>query len=73
MSKGLKKFLKESIVDKDIQDKLAVADAKVGKVIQEKLGIKVVHGTAVAELMRGIRSQIDSLITGKCHIASVLW
>lgn len=64
LSKGLKNFLKTSIVNKEIQDKLAVADAKVGKVIQDKLGIKVVHGTAVAELMRGIRAQIDSLITG---------
>eukprot|EP00040_Diaphanoeca_grandis_P004311 m.28080 g.28080 ORF g.28080 m.28080 type:complete len:499 (-) comp15859_c0_seq1:172-1668(-) len=64
MEKKLKKFLKSSIVDKDIQDELAVADAKVGKVIQEKLGVKCIHGSAVSELMRGIRSQIDSLITG---------
>lgn len=29
LSKGLKKFIKKSIVDQEIQDELAVADAKV--------------------------------------------
>lgn len=64
MSKALKKFVQTSIVDKGIQDELAVSDAKLGKVIQSKLGVKCIHDSAVAELMRGIRSQIDNLITG---------
>ena len=41
---------------------LAVADTKVGGIIKEKLGINCVHGAAVNELMRGIRSQIDALL-----------
>ena len=36
----------------------------LGKAIQEKLGVTCLHDSSVHELMRGIRSQIDSLITG---------
>ena len=61
---GLKKFLKKNIVDKEVQDELAVSDAKVGKLIQEKLGINCIADSSVAELMRGIRSQIDCLVGG---------
>jgi len=64
ISKGLKKFLKTSIVDKDIQDEIAVSDAKVGAVIKSKLDIACVHNSSVAEMMRGIRSQIENLVTG---------
>jgi nucleolar protein 58 len=64
LSKGLKKFIKSSIVDKGIKEELAVQDAKIGKAIQEKLGVTCLHDSSVFELMRGIRSQIDSLITG---------
>lgn len=64
MSKGLKKFLQNNIVDKGIQDELAVSDAKVGKVIQSKLGVNCISDSAVNELMRGIRSQIDNLVAG---------
>ena len=59
MSKQLKKFLK-----KHCDDKLAVVDAKLGKVIAEKLDLKVVSGTEVLELTRGIRSQLEGLIVG---------
>lgn len=55
--KQLKKFLK-----KHCDDKLAVVDAKLGKVIAEKLGLKVVSGTEIMELTRGIRSQLEGLI-----------
>jgi len=64
MGKQLKKFLKDNIISKEVQDELAVSDAKVGQVIKEKLGIKCVHSAATAELMRGIRSQITGLIAG---------
>ena len=64
LSKGLKKFLQKNIVDKEIQDELAVSDAKVGQVVKEKLGIACVHNSSIAELMRGIRSQVESLIVG---------
>jgi nucleolar protein 58 len=58
MDKDLKKFLKKHAEGSD----LAVADTKVGGMIKEKLGINCVHGAAINELMRGIRSQIDALL-----------
>lgn len=64
LDKSLKKFLKKSIVDQDMKDKLLVSDHKLGGIIKEKVGIKCVYSTAHQELFRGIRSQIESLITG---------
>lgn len=59
LSKGLRKFLQKTIVDKEITDKLAVADAKLGGLIKSKLGINCVHDqAAINELMRGIRQQV---------------
>ncbi|KAK4877296.1 hypothetical protein RN001_009802 [Aquatica leii] len=63
VSKSLKKALKR-IVDKDVQDQLLVADAKLGNAIKDKLSLQCVSNTAVQELMRCIRSQSDSLIAG---------
>jgi len=63
VSSSLKKFLRKEIVDKGLQDKLAIADAKLGGSIKDKLGIPCVHDPSVMELMRGIRSQMESLIT----------
>ena len=63
MGKGLKKVLKK-VFSSDVQDSLAVADAKLGGVIKEKLNISCVHTSAVDELFRGIRSQMSNLITG---------
>jgi nucleolar protein 58 len=63
VSKSLKKVLKK-YVDKEVQDKLLVADAKLGSAIKDKLSLQCLSNTAVQELMRCIRSQLDSLITG---------
>jgi len=63
MSKSLKKLLKK-VASSEIHEQLAVADAKVGNMIQEKFDISCVTSTAVNELLRGIRTQMDSLITG---------
>jgi nucleolar protein 58 len=51
----LKKFLTKNIVKKELKDKLAVADSKLGGAIKEKLEIKCINDTSVMELMRGIR------------------
>ncbi|CAN8260395.1 unnamed protein product [Cochlearia groenlandica] len=59
-SKGLRKFLKANCEG----ETLAVADSKLGNVIKEKLKIDCVHNTAVMELLRGVRSQFEELITG---------
>ena len=63
MTRGLKKVLKK-IFASDLHEQLAVSDAKLGGVIKEKLNISCIHGGGVAELMRGIRQQMNSLITG---------
>jgi nucleolar protein 58 len=63
MSKSLKKLLKK-VVAEDAHEKLAVADAKLGNVIKEKLEIACVHDSKVGELMRCIRSQASGLSPG---------
>ena len=64
MSKSLKKLLKK-VVAEDAHEKLAVADAKLGNVIKEKLEMACVHDSKVGELMRCIRSQASGLISGE--------
>mmetsp|Transcript_7474 Transcript_7474/g.10490 ORF Transcript_7474/g.10490 Transcript_7474/m.10490 type:complete len:512 (+) Transcript_7474:67-1602(+) len=64
LSKSLKKFLTKNIVKKSLNDKLAVCDSKLGSSIREKLDIKCLNDNGVMELMRGIRLQIDNLLTG---------
>lgn len=54
LGKGLKKFLKKHAVG----DTLAVADAKLGSLIKEKLEIPCIHSQGVQEMMRGVRSQV---------------
>lgn len=63
MSKSLKKMLKK-VVAKDLQNQLLVADAKLGNAIKDKLNLPCLSNTAVQELMRCIRSQMDSLLAG---------
>ena len=60
----MKKFLKKNIVKKELTDELAVADAKLGGIIKDKLEIACVADQRVHELMRGIRAQMTSLIEG---------
>jgi nucleolar protein 58 len=62
MSKGLKKMLKKIIVE-EAHEQLAVADAKLGNVIKEKLNINCVSNNSIQELMRCIRNQMDSLVS----------
>uniref|UniRef100_H2YQL4 Nucleolar protein 58 n=1 Tax=Ciona savignyi TaxID=51511 RepID=H2YQL4_CIOSA len=63
LSKTLKKVLKK-IVAKEAHEELAVADAKLGQAIKEKMNLTCVYSPATQELMRGIRAHIDSLISG---------
>lgn len=63
LSKTLKKTLK-NFAEKDLQDQLLVADAKLGNCIKDKFSLQCVSNTAVQELMRCIRSQLDSLLSG---------
>ncbi|XP_040213166.1 nucleolar protein 58 [Rana temporaria] len=63
ISKNLRKVLKK-IAAKEAHEQLAIADAKLGGVIKDKVNLSCVHNTMVAELMRGIRNQIDGLVAG---------
>jgi len=63
MSKSLKKLLKK-VFAAEAHEKLAVADAKLGNVIKEKMEIDCVANSAIQELMRCIREQADSLLEG---------
>lgn len=64
LSTSLRKFLKTNIVGKGISDELLVLDKKLCRVIEEKLGIKCVQGSGYLELVRGIRTQIEGLVSG---------
>lgn len=61
LSKSLKKTLKSSCTE--AREQLAVADARLGSAIRDKLQLSCISNTAVQELMRCIRSQMDSLIS----------
>lgn len=63
LDKTLRKFLKSTLVDQKVKTKLAVVDSKLGGLISNKLGLKVVASNAIQELTRGIRTQIHSLLT----------
>lgn len=54
----------KKMVSKEVQDKLLVADAKLGNAIKDKLSLPCVSNTAVNELIRCIRSQSESLLSG---------
>ncbi|KAG5325098.1 NOP58 protein, partial [Pseudoatta argentina] len=62
LSKSLKKTLRNCCIE--AHEQLAVADAKLGCAIKDKLQLSCVSNTAVQELMRCIRGQLDSLISG---------
>ncbi|CAI5726353.1 unnamed protein product [Hyaloperonospora brassicae] len=64
MGKSLRKLLKKHVVDAGLKDKLAVSDKALGALIKEKLSIACVNDSAVHEIMRGIRANMDTLITG---------
>ena len=67
LDKSLRSFLKEAVLKgKEGADKvtLAVSDPKLGGLIKEKLDIKCVYDNTILELMRGIRGQLESLVSG---------
>lgn len=74
ISKSLKKILKKYVA-KDVSNKLLVDDAKLGRAIKEKFDLQCLANTSVQELMRCVRSQLDSLLAGlpqKEHTAMML-
>ena len=64
MHSTLKKFLKKNIINKSLDDELAVSDIKLGGLIKDKMDIQCVCNDSILELFRGVRTQIDSFIGG---------
>jgi len=60
LPKSLKKFLSKHAAE----DTVALADAKLGGIVKEKLNIPCIFSTAVQELMRGVRGQLGELVAG---------
>jgi nucleolar protein 58 len=56
-------LLKKEIAD-GAQEQLLVSDAKLGNAIKDKLELSVLSNNNVNELMRCIRLQTESLISG---------
>jgi nucleolar protein 58 len=54
----------KKVISKDVQDQLLVADAKLGNAIKDKLNLSCISNSSVHELIRCIRSQTESLISG---------
>lgn len=63
LPKSLKKFLSKH-ADGEGGDTLAVADAKLGGIVKDKLSLPCIFGAGVQELMRGLRSQLGALVAG---------
>lgn len=60
--KALTKFLNKNIVEKEIEDEIAVADKKLGKLITETFGVKCKQNDSIDELMRVIRFNLADLL-----------
>lgn len=61
-SKELRKFLKKQVA---ASDQLAVADSKLAAAIKDKTGLQCVFSSEITDLMRGIRSNLDTLLEGE--------
>lgn len=64
LPKTLEKFLKNNVISEEVQETIITSDKKLGGLIQSKLEIDCIHSKKMDELFRGIRSQLNNLITG---------
>jgi len=62
IGKNLKKLVKKHIL-KDAESDLAVADAKLGKLLKKEYDLNCITNTSIQELMRNIRAQLDGFIS----------
>ncbi|RKP34059.1 hypothetical protein BJ085DRAFT_41802 [Dimargaris cristalligena] len=62
---SLQTFLTNALTPSEWKkQELAVADPKLGSALDAALNLKVVSDSSVMELFRGIRSQLDTVLTG---------
>lgn len=61
----LENFIKKSIISKDLNEKLAVSDKRLGSALKEKFpNLECVSDPYVMELFRCLRLQLNELLTG---------
>jgi len=60
--KSLSKFLNKTIVERELEATLAVADKKLGKALSDEMGIVTKQTPETDELMRVIRFQLSNLL-----------
>ena len=60
--KSLSKFLSKNVIDKQVQETIAIADKKLGKALSDDLGIECKQNEKIDELMRVIRFNIAGLL-----------
>lgn len=69
--KSLSKFLSKNIIDKEVEETIAIADKRLGKVLTEELGLTCKQNESIDELMRVIRFNIAGLLNRTpCSIQS---
>ncbi|SPO25920.1 Nucleolar protein 58 [Ustilago trichophora] len=73
MSKSLKKFLTDEIVEGKGKEKenLIVAESKLASNIAKKLGIQVTYDSELLDLYRGIRENLATLLSSSSDDASL--
>ena len=65
--KSLSKFLNKTIVERELEATLAVADKKLGKALSDEMGIVTKQTPETDELMRVIRFQLSNLLACTLH------
>ena len=60
--KSLSKFLSKNVIEREVQETIAIADKKLGKTLTEELGIECKQNDKIDELMRVIRFNIAGLL-----------
>lgn len=60
--KSLSKFMNKNIIQKEVQESIAVADKRLGKALTDELGLQCKQNEQIDELMRVIRFNIAGLL-----------
>jgi hypothetical protein len=66
--KSLSKFLSRNVIDKEVQETIAVGDKRLGKALTEELGLECKQNEQIDELMRVIRFNIAGLLNRKSNL-----
>jgi len=70
--KSLKNFVQKSVIQRDIEEKIAVSDKKLGSAIREHFpNLHVVNDASVMELFRCIRFQQNDLLSNNLSAADM--